>query len=543
MAGCVSYRYESDNGERFWELVLNRETLVTRHGRVGTDGRASAPKRFAAPDDMWREAHKRIATTVAKGYRLVRDRAPEEELDPDAAAAVLAEPLSEAAWDELPLAGPRGELAMKHGPARGEPSWESPTAEELSLFKRYPELVPPRVLTLWKKKPRHSSVADLSLAANSAPEVPPGVTRLAWRRGYLWAAHLGRESARPPSTLRELVMELLPHPSARFLHRLVIGAMGPPDEYDYREVVEAITSCTSESLRELVLARFTADQCALGWSRLGPLGGLPKALPRLSSLSLRGGEMDLTDLSLPNLQSLTVTGVNPAGLEHLARAHWPNLTHLHLNPVELPLPSATLRALLQRTPALEELKLAQTVQTAELLEAVLAHTAQHPLRVLDLTGGDLSDASIPEGGDLGVGCIDVQGNYLSGEALRALSDRGLRVLDGAQRHHHRGQSVVTLARLQEFAPDSRSIAAAQKILGDEHWPRRGRHGDLLWGQCQGGELYDVFVNASNLDAGCTCPSPKYPCKHAIALLTMAARDIELADVAPPEGWIERTYAS
>jgi uncharacterized Zn finger protein len=31
----------------------------------------------------------------------------------------------------------------------------------------------------------------------------------------------------------------------------------------------------------------------------------------------------------------------------------------------------------------------------------------------------------------------------------------------------------------------------------------------------------VYVDVEEMEAGCTCPSQQYPCKHAIALLILA----------------------
>ncbi len=49
---------------------------------------------------------------------------------------------------------------------------------------------------------------------------------------------------------------------------------------------------------------------------------------------------------------------------------------------------------------------------------------------------------------------------------------------------------------------------------------------LLWGACQGSgaSAYRVAVEISDLGAKCSCPSRKFPCKHAIALMWWHADD-------------------
>lgn len=49
---------------------------------------------------------------------------------------------------------------------------------------------------------------------------------------------------------------------------------------------------------------------------------------------------------------------------------------------------------------------------------------------------------------------------------------------------------------------------------------------LVWGECQGSgsQPYRVVISESDLGYKCTCPSRKFPCKHALALMWMRAED-------------------
>jgi len=79
------------------------------------------------------------------------------------------------------------------------------------------------------------------------------------------------------------------------------------------------------------------------------------------------------------------------------------------------------------------------------------------------------------------------------------------------------------ARIRGFAPDEASIPAAQKVLkkGGFGAVEATADGRGWWVVCQGiTDIYQVSVRVEEgaLTYDCTCPSPKYPCKHALALL-------------------------
>jgi uncharacterized protein (TIGR02996 family) len=74
-----------------------------------------------------------------------------------------------------------------------------------------------------------------------------------------------------------------------------------------------------------------------------------------------------------------------------------------------------------------------------------------------------------------------------------------------------------------FAPDEASIPAAQKVLkkGGFGTVETTADGKGWWVVCRGiTDIYQVSVRVEDneLTYDCTCPSPKYPCKHALALL-------------------------
>lgn len=98
--------------------------------------------------------------------------------------------------------------------------------------------------------------------------------------------------------------------------------------------------------------------------------------------------------------------------------------------------------------------------------------------------------------------------------------------------------TFTLARIEALAPDQASLSAGVKLAKPKAWAVLGRGAGLAWGECQGSGAspYKVILGLDDGAAKCTCPSRKFPCKHAIALMLLIA-DAEPA-VAEGEapGW-------
>lgn len=87
--------------------------------------------------------------------------------------------------------------------------------------------------------------------------------------------------------------------------------------------------------------------------------------------------------------------------------------------------------------------------------------------------------------------------------------------------------------VEDLAPDTRSVAAARPLVDPRLWSSLGRSG-ASWGQYS---RYKVVARLEEPAASCTCPSPKHPCKHAVALmlLTHEAPSAVPAGVAP--AWV------
>ncbi|CUR58525.1 putative SWIM zinc finger domain protein [metagenome] len=80
----------------------------------------------------------------------------------------------------------------------------------------------------------------------------------------------------------------------------------------------------------------------------------------------------------------------------------------------------------------------------------------------------------------------------------------------------------TASQVSEVAPDASSLAAARKLALPGPWRETGCSDVLVWGQCQGSGKtpYQVSVDLVGPAYRCSCPSRKFPCKHALALLML-----------------------
>jgi hypothetical protein len=98
---------------------------------------------------------------------------------------------------------------------------------------------------------------------------------------------------------------------------------------------------------------------------------------------------------------------------------------------------------------------------------------------------------------------------------------------------------LTRKAIEAMAPDQSALTAASALLKPAKWHSRARAGALIWGECQGSSANPYRVVADTDDPGskCTCPSRKFPCKHALALMWMFVEDdAAFADAAVPD-WV------
>ncbi|WP_433212359.1 SWIM zinc finger family protein [Dactylosporangium sp. CS-047395] len=100
-------------------------------------------------------------------------------------------------------------------------------------------------------------------------------------------------------------------------------------------------------------------------------------------------------------------------------------------------------------------------------------------------------------------------------------------------------TVWTTDQVMALAPDSSAQRAARGLAGDRAWLETGLStaddiDPTLWGLCQGSGStpYQTVVDLTEPAFKCTCPSRKFPCKHALALLLRWSAGAVPAAVAP-----------
>ncbi|MDG4831520.1 DUF5691 domain-containing protein [Solwaraspora sp. WMMD1047] len=88
-----------------------------------------------------------------------------------------------------------------------------------------------------------------------------------------------------------------------------------------------------------------------------------------------------------------------------------------------------------------------------------------------------------------------------------------------------------------LAPDAGSARSARGVSGAGKWEATGLDGEILWGSCRGSgsKPYQVCVELSEPAYRCSCPSRKFPCKHALGLLLLWSSGHDGGAPTPP--WV------
>lgn len=82
----------------------------------------------------------------------------------------------------------------------------------------------------------------------------------------------------------------------------------------------------------------------------------------------------------------------------------------------------------------------------------------------------------------------------------------------------------TAEQVLSLAPDASSQGAARGLSTPAPWSGTGAFESLVWGRCRGSgsKAYQTMVDLADPAYRCTCPSRKFPCKHALGLLLLWA---------------------
>ena len=105
-------------------------------------------------------------------------------------------------------------------------------------------------------------------------------------------------------------------------------------------------------------------------------------------------------------------------------------------------------------------------------------------------------------------------------------------------------ALPTSDQITALAPDAASLKAGRELGNPRKWPLLGADADVIWGLAQGSgkEPYQTRVALADLATKCSCPSRKFPCKHALGLLFIAAGQTSaLTDPQRPD-WVSEWLA-
>jgi hypothetical protein len=102
----------------------------------------------------------------------------------------------------------------------------------------------------------------------------------------------------------------------------------------------------------------------------------------------------------------------------------------------------------------------------------------------------------------------------------------------------------TVEQVLALAPDAASREAGSKLGAAGPWSEAGGSDEgTVWGLCKGSgsKPYQTVVDVADATGPayrCSCPSRKFPCKHALGLLLLWAGDGSVPCARPPD-WAER----
>jgi len=451
MSGTQRLEFKDKKSQKFWEASLDGPKLLTRWGRIGTDGQ-SQQKKFKYDFEARRAMREQVDAKLKKGYRRAKtaaelelEKPPEHpsKRNPRLEQAVLDAPDDKSRWrvysDWLQGEGdPRGELMALQ--------IQLETKRDAKLSKRAGAILEQHAAALLGPLRAHPTTLD--------GKDKPVAT---WRRGFIDSLRISYNSyardGQPPIDVPKWLSEVLEHPSAVFVREIVLAEYNTGDwdkkrssSQVYQHLTDQIVDAAPRALERLVVGEYEfPDETEISWTWLGSVGGIWKVCPKLKSLTMQGGSIALGTIDAPSLTELTLrTGGLPGpALKSLAAAAMPKLERLEvwLGTGEYggEHDVADLAPLLtgKLTPKLTHLGL----KNAQHQDEVAILLAKAPI-VKQLTSLDLSMGCMTDDGALALAkgargwnlqSLDVSENYLSSVGIAAVKKLANKVNVKSQR--------------------------------------------------------------------------------------------------------------
>jgi len=89
-----------------------------------------------------------------------------------------------------------------------------------------------------------------------------------------------------------------------------------------------------------------------------------------------------------------------------------------------------------------------------------------------------------------------------------------------------------------LAPDAASAKAGRSLATASKWQTLGRDERALWGEClgSGAKPYQTVIDLNEPAFKCSCPSRKFPCKHALGLFLLFAAQPAAVNAGAIPAW-------
>ncbi|HET7503617.1 MAG TPA: WGR domain-containing protein [Kofleriaceae bacterium] len=321
--GARYFELVEGTSSKFWEIRIDDTSVITRYGKIGTAGQTTE-KELDSKVDAFKEHDKLIAEKVKKGYveQGAAGAAGGEHRNPELEKAIELDPYDTSAYmvyaDWLQGQGdPRGELISLQLAAESKRDGKLARAAAALIERKADYFLGP-------------------LAPHTKTYDGNDRDAFTWRSGFIHAARLSynhHASDDFEGSMAEVLELLLRHPSGRFVTELVFGFNNDPNEDTLDDLIAILARKAPPTLRKLHLGEFEyPDETEMSWYHVGNVGKLWKAVPRLRSLIVQGGEFELGTIELPELThaEFRTGGLSKESARAIAKARWPNLESLEV---------------------------------------------------------------------------------------------------------------------------------------------------------------------------------------------------------------------
>ncbi|MFG6099542.1 SWIM zinc finger family protein [Leptothoe sp. ISB3NOV94-8A] len=97
----------------------------------------------------------------------------------------------------------------------------------------------------------------------------------------------------------------------------------------------------------------------------------------------------------------------------------------------------------------------------------------------------------------------------------------------------------TSEQVLALSPDAGSTKRGKSLANVSKWQLLGHAGQAVWGECKGSgkKPYRTQIDLSEPAFRCSCPSRKFPCKHALGLFLLLVEQLEAFGNDPPPDWV------